>query len=343
MANQSLWMSIDAAPILKLSSAERKALHDAGDPAFRSFWAECFAAVLSPAGSNETLPQDAVDGSSFSTAFLRAFDLWEPSVGQSFSAYLRTSIQHEHSRALQQDESAVRCFGRETNRKIRKALAYLDSIGLTVHSVCSDPEKEQLIASAVGVSPKTLHEALLQHQSLLRLDAVDPAGLALGDSIADAAAPSPSDLLEKNEPFEWLHQGIALMSLAEKEHYGKHSGPLWSSTLLRFLRGNTECSPDEALISERLANCDDLRGLEADNCLWDILLLRSYVSFCLRPPYAPDELEHAALNPVLDEHFPPQQDKTVAKFLGISKAAISQRRKAWSRCILQMKKEQEER
>lgn len=228
-------MSIDDSPILKLPSPERKALREAGDPAFRSFWAECFSAVMPHVESDETL----------------------------------------------------------------------------------------------------------QQQALLRLDALDQTGTPLGETIADTTA-SPTAHLESTEPLGWLHQGIALMSLAEKEQYGKHSGPLWSSVILSFLRGSIELPLDEALIAERLANCDDLRSLEADNCLWDILLLRSYVAFCLQPPYAPDELEHAALNPVMDENFPPQQDKTVAKFLGVSKAAISQRRKTWSRSILNMKNAQEE-
>lgn len=341
MTNKTRWMSIDDSPILKLPSPERKALREAGDPAFRNFWAKCFSAVVPHVGSDETLPQDAVDGSTFCTAFLRSFDLWEPSTDQSFSAYLRTSIQHEHFHTVQQDDPATNGFGRETNRKIRKALAYMESIGVTVGNVCSDTQKLQLVASTAGVSPKTLHEALLQQQALLRLDAVDQTGSPFGETIADTTAPS-TDCLENTEPLDWLHQGIALMSLAEKEQYGKHAGPLWSSVILSFLRGSIERPLDEPLISERLANCDDLRSLEADNCLWDILLLRSYVAFCLHPPYTPDELEHAALNPVMDENFPPQQDKTVAKFLGVSKAAISQRRKTWSRSILNMKNAQEE-
>ena len=77
----------------------------------------------------------------------------------------------------------------------------------------------------------------------------------------------------------------------------------------------------------RLDNCDDLRPLERDNCLWDVLLLRSYVAFTVCPPYTPDELKHAALNELQRPDRNPAMDKTVAEFEGVSKSAISQRRK----------------
>ena len=38
----------------------------------------------------------------------------------------------------------------------------------------------------------------------------------------------------------------------------------------------------------------------------------------------------------------PAQDKTVAEFLGVSRAAVSQRRKTWQQKLMQMKAEQEE-
>lgn len=60
----------------------------------------------------------------------------------------------------------------------------------------------------------------------------------------------------------------------------------------------TRCLRQDA--PARLANCDDLRPLEQDNCLWDILLLHRYVEFTVQPPYAPKALECAALHALLD-------------------------------------------
>ena len=50
---------------------------------------------------------------------------------------------------------AVTGFGRETNRKIKKALEYMEKNGITESELCRDPEKEQVIADIVGVGVKT--------------------------------------------------------------------------------------------------------------------------------------------------------------------------------------------
>ena len=71
--------------------------------------------------------------------------------------------------------------------------------------------------------------------------------------------------------------------------------------------------------------------------------MRRYVTFTVCPPYTPKELEHAALNRLQQPDRNPAQDKTVAELLGVSKAAISQRRVTWQKNLLQMKTEQEER
>ncbi len=102
------------------------------------------------------------------------------------------------------------------------------------------------------------------------------------------------------------------------------------------------CCPRQRIPPARLANCDDLRPLEQDNCLWDILLLHKYVAFTVQPPYAPKALECAALHALLDPERNPAQDKTVAEFLGVSRAAVSQRRKTWQQKLVQMKAEQED-
>ena len=146
---------------------------------------------------------------------------------------------------------------------------------------------------------------------------------------------------QSSEMLAWLHRGIGLMNLQQKEKYGKTAGPLWSSVLMGFLRNNDALPPVEDAPA-RLANCDDLHPLEQDNCLWDILLLHRYVEFTVQPPYAPEALECAALHALLDPERNPAQDKTVAEFLGVSKAAVSQRRKTWQQKLVQMKTEQED-
>ena len=146
---------------------------------------------------------------------------------------------------------------------------------------------------------------------------------------------------QSSEMLAWLHRGIGLMNLQQKEKYGKTAGPLWSSVLMGFLRNNDALDPAEDAPA-RLANCDDLRPLEQDNCLWDILLLHRYVEFTVQPPYAPKALECAAVHALLELGRNPAQDKTVAEFLGVSKAAVSQRRKTWQQRLMQMQAEQEE-
>ena len=54
-------------------------------------------------------------------------------------------------------------------------------------------------------------------------------------------------------------------------------------------------------------------------------------------PMRPEALECAALHALLDPERNPAQDKTVAEFLGVSRAAVSQRRKTWQQKLAQMK------
>ena len=63
---------------------------------------------------------------------------------------------------------------------------------------------------------------------------------------------------------------------------------------------------------ERLGRSDDLRPLEKDGILWDQLILRDYVHFCVQEPlYSgegpenPKELESAAVNPPAAADSPP--------------------------------------
>lgn len=333
MKNDKVWDKIDASPLLQLPPEQRKTLHEAGDEEFRTLWGDCFAAAL-------TLGQP-LDGGDFCRIFLNAFDFWVPKPGQTFSAYLCSALKHQNAHDAQQEQMAVTGFGRETNRKIKKALDYMAQNQITEEKLCHDPEKEQLVADIAGVGVKTLREALRNKQSILSLDGTDGEETALETRVAAPAQSVEEQAEQTGELLAWLHRGIGLMNLQQKEQYGKTAGPLWSSVLLGFLR-NRDVLPPAEDTPARLANCDDLRLLEQDNCLWDILLLHGYVAFTVQPPYAPEALECAALHALLDPERNPAQDKTVAEFLGVSKAAVSQRRKTWQQKLVQMKTEQED-
>ena len=330
MNDVKTWADIDASPLLQLPPEQRKKLHDANDERFRAFWAECFLTTQAPGRGEETW-----NSADFCKAFLDAFDFWEPKPGQTFSMYLRTAVRHAQAHDQQQEEMAVTGFGRETNRKIKKALEYMEKNGITESMLCRDPEKEQVIADIVGVGVKTLRKALRNKQSVLSLDDTGGEDSALGDRVASQEKSVEEQVEQSREMLAWL------MNLQQKEKYCKTSGPLWSSVLMGFLRNNDALDPAEDAPA-RLANCDDLRPLEQDNCLWDILLLHRYVEFTVQPPYTPKALECAAVHALLEPGRNPAQDKTVAEFLGVSKAAVSQRRKTWQQKLMQMKAEQEE-
>ena len=167
MKNDKVWDKIDASPLLQLPPEQRKALHEAGDEQFRTLWGDCFAAAL-------TLGQP-VDGGDFCRIFLKAFDFWVPKPGQTFSAYLRSALKHQNAHDAQQEQMAVTGFGRETNRKIKNALAYMAKNQITEEKLCHDPEKEQLVADIAGVGVKTLREAQGRGQ--------DPAGGAAQQAV----------------------------------------------------------------------------------------------------------------------------------------------------------------
>lgn len=137
---------------------------------------------------------------------------------------------------------------------------------------------------------------------------------------------SPETQVElKEDIFPILHKAALLMSLEEKEKTRANMVLFWSPRILGYLRKNE--APD---MPERLGRSDDLRPLERDGVLWDLLLLRDYVRFCVREPlYSgegpenPKELESAAVNPLLLPTRRPEQDKTVAEYLGKDKGTVS--------------------
>lgn len=335
MSDVKTWAEIDASPLLQLPPAERARLKAENDAHFRTFWEDCFEAALGAGQKNA----DTLNSRAFCEVFLDVFPIWMPRPGQTFSIYLRSAIKHRQTRLMQEEEPNG--FGHETNRKVKKALEYMAKNGITESMLAHRPEALQMLADIVGIGANTLQEALRSKQSILSLDDTGGADTPLGECIADEGESVEQQVEQTGELLPWLHRGIGLMSLAQKEAYGQKDGPLWSSVLMGYLR-NMDALPPAEDTPGRLANCDDLRPLERDNCLWDVLLMREYVAFTVRPPYAPKELEHAALNELQQPDRNPAQDKTVAEFLGVTKAAVSQRRRTWQKKLLQMKTEQEE-
>ena len=123
-----------------------------------------------------------------------------------------------------------------------------------------------------------------------------------GIEIVDKGASPETQVELKEDIFPILHKAVLLMSLEEKEKTRANMVLFWSPRILGYLRKNE--APD---MPERLGRSDDLRPLERDGVLWDLLLL----------------LESAAVNPLLLPTRRPEQDKTVAEYLGKDKGTVS--------------------
>lgn len=322
MEERITWSEIDASPLLQLSCQERAQLREVGDERFRAFWDACYRAYI--ANRPDT------DNVVFCTIFTRVFTSYQPNPakpGQTFSVYLRSAVKHEQARFHATDTDTPRRFGRETYRKVKTALEYMAKADLSMGRVCSDPELLETVAAVAEIGSRTLRTALQESQALIRLDATEE-----GDGQIDLPDPTQEDFalqLERQHTFSLLHRGISLMTLKAKEDFGDRFGTLFSSSLLGVLRCDDKVSPAENA-PDRLAACDEFRPMEKDNCLWDILLMRSYVDFTICPPHKEhtmDELPCAAMNPLCSPERLPHQDKTVAEFLGVSKAAVSQRKR----------------
>lgn len=320
MEERITWSEIDASPLLQLSCQERAQLREVGDEQFRAFWDACYRAYAAK--------EPDTDGIAFSTTFIKVFTSYQSNSkkpGQTFSIYLRSAVNHAQAKSRAADTSTISRFSRETNRKIKAALEYMADNGLDIGQVCNDSELLSAAAAAASVSPKTLHIALQERQALMHLDDTEGAQADLLDAEQEDVALQ----VEHKQTLSLLHRGISLMNLKAKEDLGNRFGPLFSSSLLGVLRCEDKTSTTENA-SDRLAACDEFRPMEKDNCLWDILLMRSYVDFTICPPHKEhtmDELPCAAMNPLRSPERLPHQDKTVAEFLGVSKAAISQRKR----------------
>lgn len=316
MGKTDLWKKVDACALWQLPCEQRAALQKSGDARFRALWADCFCAMQQSAGPD-------VNGAAFSEAFLACFARFQPGSNGRFSQYLRAAAARKAHR--EPEDSPPWALGRETARKIKKALAYMQARELAPGQVWASDTLAQTVASCAGISVKTLRSALELPRTMLSLDEEDPdTGETLGSQI-----PAGAETLGLQNPtaFTRLKGALNLMTLQQKEKYAQKAGPFWSSALLGYVR----CSEEPDFAAERLARCADIQPLEEDGCLWGCLLLQEYVNFTVKPPYSPQPLHKAALNPLLCTDRLPHQDKTIAEFLQISRSAVSQRKKAWAK------------
>lgn len=315
MPQTDLWQKIDDSALWLLPCSQRAELQKNGDERFRTLWADCFTAMQQSYGRD-------INGASFSKAFLACFAQFEAGHGRRFNQYLRTAAAHAASREAEDRQPWE--LRRETARKIKKAMAYIQARGLAPGQVWADDTLARSIAACVGVSVKTLRHALALPHAMLSLDEQDPnTGETLGSQL-----PAPeSESGQTQEVFVRLKGALRLMSLRQKEKYAQKAGPFWSSTLLGYIR----CNEQNGQIAECLARCLDLRPLEQEGLLWNCLLLKEYVKFTIQPPFEPQPLPKAALNPLLYAERLPHQDKTIADFLQISRSAVSQRKKVWAK------------
>ena len=333
----NLRATIDASPLWDVDVATRKALFQpmlkklngreepAGDdPAeaaavdpkleetYKRVGAECF----------ELFPTE--DATILSMAFFQAAAAYQPDPTRekdSFCAYMQMAMRHLKAEDARKEAQSLGIMdvSKETARKVRQALDYMDRMGYTSAMVTGDPHLEKTVAQAARIGQRSLHEALLNKDTLVSINTERDDGTTI--EIVDTGL-SPEDGLElKEDIFPILHKAVLLMSLEEKEKTRANMVLFWSPRILGYLRKNE--APD---MPERLGRCDDLRPLEWDGILWDQLVLRDYVRFCVRQPlYSgegpenPKELESAAVNPLLLPTRRPEQDKTVAEYLGKDK------------------------
>lgn len=337
----NLRAAIDASPFWKVDVATRKALFRpmlkklngreepaGGDPAkaaavdpkleetYKRAWAECFELF-----STE-------DSTVVSMAFFQTAAAYQPDPTRekdSFCAYLQTAMRHLKAEEARKEAQSLGIVdvSKENARKVRKALEYMDRMGYTSSMVTSDPDLEKTVAQAAMIGQRSLHEALVNKDTLVSMNTERDDGTTI--EIVDTGL-SPEDGLElKEDMFPRIHKALLLMSLEEKEKTRANMVLFLSPRILGYLRKN-----EDPHMPERLGRCDDLRPLEWDGILWDQLVLRDYVRFCVRQPlYSgegpenPKELESAAVNPLLLPTRRPEQDKTVAEYLGKDKGTIS--------------------
>lgn len=75
-----------------------------------------------------------------------------------------------------------------------------------------------MIADIVGVGVKTLRKALHSKQSVLSLDDTGGEDSALGDRVVSQEKSVEEKVEQSSEMLAWLHRGIGLMNLQQKEN-----------------------------------------------------------------------------------------------------------------------------
>ena len=227
----NLRAAIDASPLWDVDVATRKALfqpmlkklngreESAGDdPAeaaavdpkleetYKRVWAECF----------ELFPTE--DATILSMAFFQAAAAYQPDPTRekdSFCAYMQMAMRHLKAEDARKEAQSLGIMdvSKETARKVRQALDYMDRMGYTSAMVTGDPHLEKTVAQAARIGQRSLHEALLNKDTLVSINTERDDGT--GIEIVDKGA-SPATQVELTEDiFPILHKAVLLMSLEE--------------------------------------------------------------------------------------------------------------------------------
>lgn len=184
----NLRATIDASPLWDVDVATRKALFQpmlkklngreepAGDdPAeaaavdpkleetYKRVWAECF----------ELFPTE--DATILSMAFFQAAAAYQPDPTRekdSFCAYMQMAMRHLKAEDARKEAQSLGIMdvSKETARKVRQALDYMDRMGYTSAMVTGDPHLEKTVAQAARIGQRSLHEALLNKDTLVSIN-----------------------------------------------------------------------------------------------------------------------------------------------------------------------------
>lgn len=247
----------------------------------------------------------------------------------SFCRYFITVLQRARAGEAVSEKQELLHISRESARKVRIALDYMSKYDLTENMVMQDQELLKIVAHAAGIGTKLLYDSLCNKNILISLDGEedgdDTRKIQIGDPGQDIEG-----IFDNVQAFPLLHEAVMIMNLEEKEKYRTRAMYYWSPQILGYIRAD-----EQPNIQERKARCADIRPMEKDGILWDVLLSRGYVGYTIREPLyqgmGPDnssEIRAAALNPLVDPiNRRPENDLTVANYLGKDNTTISKHNK----------------
>lgn len=207
--------------------AEAAAVDPKLEETYKRVWAECF----------ELFPTE--DATILSMAFFQAAAAYQPDPTRekdSFCAYMQMAMRHLKAEDARKEAQSLGIMdvSKETARKVRQALDYMDRMGYTSAMVTGDPHLEKTVAQAARIGQRSLHEALLNKDTLVSINTERDDGT--GIEIVDTGL-SPEDGLElKEDIFPILHKAVLLMSLEEKEKTRANMVLFWSPRILGYLR-----------------------------------------------------------------------------------------------------------